>query len=156
MGEAVYGVGEGGCGCPDLGPDILGGGAGSQDLRVGEMGNDTVHWEGFGQIPPQGGPQADRETTSKRTGRWMGVSTAEGSDVRGSITGGRYLSLPPKEYSCTVHCNQDYYGPVSGSIVEARVKGDQEVVGSGWILLGGDSDGGLGGGTYRGGGGYVR
>ena len=32
------------------------------------MGDDTPHWEGFGRIPPQGGPQADGKATSDREG----------------------------------------------------------------------------------------
>ena len=69
MGGAVSGAKQGGSRCMDLEVDLHGGGLGGHDIRVVDVGNDTVHWEGFGQIPPQGGPKADRETTSERT-RW--------------------------------------------------------------------------------------
>ena len=64
MGETVEGAGKRGCGCPDLGPDILGGGPVGNYLRVIDVGHDPTHWEGVGRIPPQGGPQADGEATS--------------------------------------------------------------------------------------------
>ena len=72
MGAAVLGAEQGGSGCLDLGEDLRGGGSGGHALRVGDMGKDTAHREGFGQIPPQGGPQDDGEKTSERTGGgWM-------------------------------------------------------------------------------------
>ena len=61
VGVAESCVYQGRCGCPDLGPELLGGGTVGHDLRVGDVGHDTAHWEDFGRIPPQGGPQADRE-----------------------------------------------------------------------------------------------
>ena len=33
-------------------------------IRVGDVGDDTAHWESFGNISQQGGPQSDRRTTS--------------------------------------------------------------------------------------------
>ena len=72
------------------------------------------------------------------------------------ITGGEDLCLLPPEHSLTVYCDQAHYGPVSGGGVEDGVKGVQLVVGAGRIRLGGDADGGLGGGTDEGGGGYRR
>ena len=33
------------------------------------MGHDTAHWEGFGWLSPQGGPQADGEATSEGEGK---------------------------------------------------------------------------------------
>ena len=62
------------------------------------------------------------------------------------------IRLTPPEHSCIVHCNQDHYGPVSGGSLEAGVKVDQEVVGEGRLGLGGDADGGPGGGMDGGGG----
>ena len=78
-----------------LGRIFCGGGSGGHALWVGDVGNDTMHWEGFGQIPPQGGPKADRETTPERTGLWMGVSPTGGTDGGGRITRVGYLCLPP-------------------------------------------------------------
>ena len=56
MGEADTGIDQGGGGCPDLGPYILGGGSVSPVVRVRDMGDDAAHREGVGQIPPQDGP----------------------------------------------------------------------------------------------------
>ena len=72
-------------------------------------------------------------------------------DVRGGIEGGEDLRLPPPEKD-TVYCDQDHYGPVSGSREEARVKGGQSVAGAGRTGFGRDADSGSGGGTDRGGG----
>ena len=110
---AVEGVEQGGCRCPDLGENLCVGGSGGSVVWVEDVGDDTTHWEGFGQISPQGVPQADGMTTSERSGRWMGVSTTGGSDGGGGITGGGDLRLPPPEQSLTVNCNQVHYGTVS-------------------------------------------
>ena len=69
MGAVDFGVDQGGCICPDLGTDLVGSVSVVQDLRIGDVGHDTRHWEGFGRIPPLGGPQADGEATLERTGR---------------------------------------------------------------------------------------
>ena len=95
------------------------------------MGHETPHWEGLGKIPPQGGPQADREEASEKKGRSMGLPLAEGRDGGGGIVGDRDLHLPPTEHSCTFYCNQAHYGPVSSGGAEAGVKGGQSVVGVG-------------------------
>ena len=42
-----------------VGPYLLGGGSVGHAVRVGDVGNDTLHWKGFGKIKPQGGPQYD-------------------------------------------------------------------------------------------------
>ena len=68
MGVAVYGVDQGGCGCPDLGEDLHGSAASGHDIRVVDVVNDTVSWDSLGRIPPQGGPQADGETNSEKMG----------------------------------------------------------------------------------------
>ena len=75
----------------------------------------------------------------------MGVFPSGGSNGRGGIKEYGYLLLSPPEHSCTVHCIQAHYGPVSGGEAEAGVNGGQAVVGSGRLGLGGDADGGLGG-----------
>ena len=117
------------------------------------MDYNTTHWEGFGWITTQGGPQADRKTKLERMGRWMGVSHAVGQYGGGGITGGGDLRIPPPEHRHTVHCNQAHYGPVPGGRAEAEIRGNQSVVGAEIIGLGGDADGGSVGGTDGGGGG---
>ena len=112
------------------------------------MGNENACREGLGWIPPQVGPHW--ETTLERTRWWMGVSPAGGSDVGCSITGGGDLRLPPPKHSCTVYCDQAYYGLVSSGGEEDGVKGGQAVVVSGQFGPGGDADGDLGGGTNGG------
>ena len=81
----------------------------------------------------------------------MGISPAGGSDGGGGVTGGGYLRLPPPEHSHKVHCSQAHYGPVSGVGEASGVTGGQSVAGTGRIGLGMDADGGLGGGTDKGG-----
>ena len=66
VGRADAGLGQGGGGFPVLGPDIIGGGAVGTTVSFIDVGDDATHWEGVGQIPPQGGPQADREATQER------------------------------------------------------------------------------------------
>ena len=105
VGAADWGVEQGGCIFPDLRPYLLGGGAVRIDLRVRDVGHDTTHWEGFGQIIPPGGPQADLETTLEGTGRSMCLSPAGGLDGRGKTTGSKDLRLLPPEHSHTVYCN---------------------------------------------------
>ena len=151
MGADFLGDEQGGIGFPELGEDLRGSGSGGHALQVGYGSNDNAHREGFGSVPPQGGPQADRETTSERTGRRMGVSPAGGSNGGRGIAGGVDIRLPPTEHSFTVHCNKAHYGLVSGSSAEAGVKGGQSVVVAGQNGCGGDADGGLGGGTDGGG-----
>ena len=95
VGVAVYGAEQGRCVCPYLKDNLHGGGSFSDYIQVGDVGDDTAHWEVFGRIPPHGGPQADGKTTLERTGRWMGVSPARGSNYRGDLTGSGYLRLSP-------------------------------------------------------------
>ena len=80
-----------------------------------------MHWEGFGRIPPQGGPQADEESTLERTGRSKGLSHTVGRYGGGGIAGGGELRLPPPEHICTVYCDYDHYGTVSGGGAESGV-----------------------------------
>ena len=93
VGVDVQGVEQVGCVCPDLGGGLYGSGSGGYFVWVGDMGDDTAHWEGFERIPPKGGPQADGTTTSERSGRRVGVSPAGGNNGRDKVTGGLYLSL---------------------------------------------------------------
>ena len=104
VGAAELGVEQGGCGCPDIGPDLLGGGSVSHAVWVGDVGHEILCWEGFGKIPPPGCPQAHVEETSKVTGNSMGIPPARGRDARGEIAGGEELRLPPPEHSHTVYC----------------------------------------------------
>ena len=58
------------------------------------------------------------------------------------------ISMSPTSIKiCTVYCNQAHYGPLSGSVAEARVKSGHAVVGAGQIEFWGYTDGGSGGGT---------
>ena len=63
MGADVFGAEQGGSVCLYLVEGLWGVSSGGNSLQVVDVGNDTNHWEVFGRIPPQGGPQADRETT---------------------------------------------------------------------------------------------
>ena len=53
----------------------------------------------------------------------------------------------------TVHCGQAHYGPVSGGVVAAGVKGGQAVMGARWLGIGGYEDVRFGGRIDRVGGG---
>ena len=53
VGAYVLGAEQGGIGFPDLGGDLCGSGSGGHDLQVGDVGNDTVHWEVLVGIAPQ-------------------------------------------------------------------------------------------------------
>ena len=125
-----------------FGDNLCGGGSWGHDVWVGDMGDDTAHWQGFGRIPPQCFPQANWTTTLERARRWMGVSYYVGSNGKGGITGSGDLLLMLPQHSCKVHCNWDHYGPVSGVGEVSRVKYFQSVVGRRR-----DADSGLGGGT---------
>ena len=48
VGKADMGLGQGGGGCPDLRPDILGSCTVGNVVRVVDMGNDPTNWEGVG------------------------------------------------------------------------------------------------------------
>ena len=66
VGKSDAGIEQGGIVCPDLGPDIHGGGSVGPVVQVRYVGEYATHWEGVGHISSQGGPQADRESTSER------------------------------------------------------------------------------------------
>ena len=95
MGADDEGDEQVGCRCLDLGPYLLGGGSVSHDVQVLNLVPDTLHWEVFGRISPQGGPQDDGETTSARKGRRMGITPAGGRGGGGRTTGGGDLRLTP-------------------------------------------------------------
>ena len=94
VGTVYGGAEQGGCRCPDLRPDILDGGPVRHVVQVGYVGDDTPYLEVVGQIPPQGGPQDDGETTLEREGRSVGITLAVGRDGRGGTSGGGDLHLP--------------------------------------------------------------
>ena len=152
MGVTFQGVGKGGHVCPDIGKNLCGGVPGGPAVLVGDMGDETLHWGGVEQIPPQGIPQADGTATSEGEGREVGVSPASESDGVERITRGGDLSLLSPEHSHTVNCDQAHYGPVSDGGEAYGVTGDQAVEGSGRLGLGGDADGGSGGRLGGGGG----
>ena len=51
---------------PDLIPNLLISVPVGHVVRVGDVGDETLHWEGVGRIPQQGGLQADGEATPER------------------------------------------------------------------------------------------
>ena len=73
VGATGQGVGNRGRRCPDFGNDISGGGPVSLSVWVGYVGDDTAHWKVFGDIPPQGVPQADGTAITEGEGRGVGV-----------------------------------------------------------------------------------
>ena len=46
-------VQQGGCGFLGLGENLRDGCSGGPAVQVGDVGDDTTHWEGFGRINPQ-------------------------------------------------------------------------------------------------------
>ena len=91
--------------------------------------------------------ESERENTFGDGKRGTGVPPADIGDGGGGVTEGAYLRLLLPEHSCTVHYDKEHYGPVSGGGEAYMVMGDQAVVGSGRLGLGGDVDDGLGGKT---------
>ena len=63
MGLNVQIVEQGWRRCLELGENLRGSGSGVSVVWVGEVGDNTAHWEASGNIPPQGVPQADGATT---------------------------------------------------------------------------------------------
>ena len=142
MGTAVQGVGNGGRGGPYLGKNLCNDDPGGPSIWLGYVGDDTAHWEGVGWIPPQGRSQAGGTATSE--GGWkVGVSSAGGSDGRGTVTGGEDIRLPRPEHSRAVHFDQAHYGPVSGGGEISRATGGQAVVLDGGLRgrMGGEGGG---------------
>ena len=107
------------------------------------MGDEPTHWEVVGQIPPQGGPHANREATSTWKRCRVDIQPTRGRDGECGIAGGGDIHLAPLEHSNIVYCDQAHYGPVSGSVLETRGRVLQAVVGSGRGEHGGDADGSL-------------
>ena len=53
MGATIQGVGKGGREFLHLRKNLCGGGPGVPAVWVGDVGDDTAHWEIVGRIPPQ-------------------------------------------------------------------------------------------------------
>ena len=83
----------------------------------------------------------------------MGILPYGGRNGGGGTTGGGDLRLPPPEQSCTVHCDQAHYVPVSVGGATNGATGIHAEVETGRVECGGDADGGSGGGTEKGTGG---
>ena len=151
MGTTDKVAGKRGCGFPDIGTYILGGGPVGFLVQIGAMVADPTHQEGVGQIPPQGSLQADGEATSAREVWCVYIHPDRGNDGRDGTVEDGDLCLLPLEQSCTVHYDQDHYGPVYGGGLETRSIGIQAVVRTRQGGRGGDVDGILGGGMDGGG-----
>ena len=52
VGADDEGAEKGGCGCPELRPDLIGGCPVGHSVWVGGVGHEPPHWEGVGRIPP--------------------------------------------------------------------------------------------------------
>ena len=142
MGAATQGVEQGGRGFLYLGVNLRGVGSGGSVLWVRDVGDDTAHWDSYGQIPPQGGPQADGTTTLERKGRWVGVFPAGGSDDACRVTEGGVLRLLTPEHIITVYYDQYHYGLVSSGGEVSVFTGGKAFVGTGQLGHERDVDGG--------------
>ena len=103
VGEDDAGLEQGGGGCLDLGPDILGGGAVGPAIHTRDVGDVTMHQEGIGRILQQDGLQANREATSDRVWRSVDITLAGIRDGGSGTAGGGDLRLPPLEHGRTVN-----------------------------------------------------
>ena len=86
----------------------------------------------------------------------MDILPTGGRNDGSGTAGDGDLHIPPSEHGRKVHCDQAHYGPVSGSRAETGAKDIQAVMGIGWGGRERDADGGSGGGTDGGRGGYGR
>ena len=123
MGEYDVVVGERGIGLLDAGDVLRCGGTGSSVPWVGDVGYVPAHWEDLGQLPPQGGPQIDKAENAEGSGWELGVHPTVGGYGVGGTVGGGYLRQLPPEHSCTVHCSQYQYIPMSSGRATPRNKG---------------------------------
>ena len=156
VGAADEGAVQGGCGYPDLGIDLFGGGPVGHAVLVRYMVHDPLHWEGVGWIPPHWERQTEKESTLAGKVICLDLPPSGGRNAGGGNAGGGDLRLPTKEHSCTVYCDEAHYGPVSGGRSDNGFKGDQGVAEAGYIVCGGDVEGGLVGGIDGGEGGDGR
>ena len=103
MGAAGLDIDQGSRGCLDINIDLLGVGAIGANIRVRDMGTDSVYEEGVGRIPPQGGPQDDGTTTLEGAGQRLGLLPAGGCDGGGGFVGGGDLCLPFPGHSSAIY-----------------------------------------------------
>ena len=150
VGAADLDIEHGGSGWLDIGTDLLGGSAIFHAVRVRDIGPDAVHEEGVGQIPPQGGPQADGAANEEEVGRGIGLPPTGGCNGGGRFTGGGDLRLPPTEHSHTIYCDYTYCVTMSGGEAEAGGKGGNAMVVTRGFGFVGDADSRPGGGADRG------
>ena len=61
------------------------------------MSPEAAYEEGVGQIPKQGGPQADGMATADGSLQRLVLPTSGGCDVRSRVAGDGYLRLRPPE-----------------------------------------------------------
>ena len=105
VGAADSYIDHGGSGCPDIGTDLLGGGAISPVIQVKDMGPDASYEEGIGRIPPQGGPQADGTASVEGVGQTLVLNPYGGCNGGGGVTGVGDLRLPSPDHSSAIYCN---------------------------------------------------
>ena len=84
---------------------LLGGGAICTAIWVREMSTDAAYEEGVGQIPSQGGPQADGMETAEGLVRRLVLPTYGGRDGGSGVAGGGDLRLRPPEHSSAIYCD---------------------------------------------------
>ena len=65
MGATDQGVGKRRSGRMNLHKNLCCGGPGSFSVCFGDVGDDTMHWEGFEKISLQNRPQADKKATAE-------------------------------------------------------------------------------------------
>ena len=68
MGTTFQVVGQKGHGCSSLGKNLRVSVLGGPDVWVGDVGDKTTHWEGFGRITPQGGQQGQTDKIQSPSG----------------------------------------------------------------------------------------
>ena len=87
VGAADSYIDQGGSGCPDIGTDLLGGGAIGTAVRVRDMGPDAAYEEGIGRIPPQGCLQSDGTEAMEGAGQRLDLPPYGGCDGGGGVAG---------------------------------------------------------------------
>ena len=105
VGTADSYIDQGGSGCPDIGTDLLDGVETGPDVQVRDMGPDAAYEEGVGQIPPQGGPEADGTADVEGAGQRLGLPPYGGFDGGDKVAGVGDLRLPSPEHSSAIYCN---------------------------------------------------
>ena len=104
MGEADTVLEQGGGRFPELRPNIIGGDSVGPLVWVGDVGDDSVHQEGVGQIPPQGGPQTEREATPEKERRSVDTTPAGGRDYGSRNAVGIIATRPIMDLCLAAKC----------------------------------------------------